>query len=678
MASFLLDVAVRAVLIAASTAVVLWALRIKAPAVRHGAWTAVLLAMLLLPLWSVAGLNVPVPVLPPAHEVNATTPDTVTLPPRRDVAPQPVPLEPPPVQVESPRHIDWQSWLLAIYVSGVLVLLARLAIGTMQAQKLRRSAVMQSGRATSDRCATPITVGWWSPTLILPAHWPAWSSQQLDAVLTHERAHARRRDPLVQWVALFNRAVFWFHPLAWWLERRLSTLAEESCDAAVLAAGHSPQDYSSYLLEMARSITREGGRVRIGMAMPGSGLKPRLRQILDGMPIPPVSRVRASCTLAMCAVSSVILAAGTLAPRVKTPPSETTLPAAPSPLPAVNAPSTRVAVPASISTSRPATQGASATQTLAPKAPQFEVVSIKPCGEERTTAGVAAPRAGARGGGAGGWQAQTTPGHVYWDCVTLATLVDQAYADREHPLLNMTGDARPRSTSQVAPDHPKRVRGGPSWIDSDKFTIEAKVPIELTTPALAGSNGRNLANLPLEMAIALRAVLEDRFQLKVRRVTEQQDMYALVVGEGGLNKERVTAPVPGDCLTREQYSDWAASAPPPRSIAEAEAGPRICGGLYSSMTGMEYNTATFAQLAAQLSTQSDRYVLDRTGIDTKFNFKMRSGQGESADDRRASSLAQLGLKIQPVKASAEYFAIDRAERPRPNAPFPTAASVGRR
>ena len=72
--------------------------------------------------------------------------------------------------------------------------------------------------------------------------------------MIHEREHARRRDPLVQWLALLNRCVFWFHPLAWWLERKLAALAEEACDAAVLAGGHAPHDYARYLIEMARSV----------------------------------------------------------------------------------------------------------------------------------------------------------------------------------------------------------------------------------------------------------------------------------------------------------------------------------------------------------------------------------------------------------------------------------------
>jgi beta-lactamase regulating signal transducer with metallopeptidase domain len=88
--------------------------------------------------------------------------------------------------------------------------------------------------------------------VVLPENWSQWPAAQLDAVLAHEHEHARRRDPLFQWLALLNRAVFWFHPLAWWLERRIAALAEEACDAVVLARGHDPRDYSEYLIDITR------------------------------------------------------------------------------------------------------------------------------------------------------------------------------------------------------------------------------------------------------------------------------------------------------------------------------------------------------------------------------------------------------------------------------------------
>jgi hypothetical protein len=111
----------------------------------------------------------------------------------------------------------------------------------------------------------------------------AMPQAQLDAVLAHESEHVRRRHPLVQWLALLNRALFWFHPVAWWLERHLSVLAEEACDNVVLDRGYDPRAYSEYLIEIARSVERSGVRLNIaGMAMPGSSLPRHIRKILGG------------------------------------------------------------------------------------------------------------------------------------------------------------------------------------------------------------------------------------------------------------------------------------------------------------------------------------------------------------------------------------------------------------
>jgi beta-lactamase regulating signal transducer with metallopeptidase domain len=314
MPTLFLDVAVRAALVALGTACILRALRIRTAAVRHAAWTTVVIAMLLLPIWSVAGPKVALAVLPSTAVSLEVDSAPGNLAPQPSVTPGLTPIAETASTVSDSGPGLWV--FIAAYLVGVFALLSRLAIGTVHAHRLRRNAVVHAGRATSARCATPITVGWLSPVLILPRGWERWSAAQLDAVLTHEREHARRRDPLVQWLALLNRAIFWFHPLAWWLERRLASLAELACDAAVIRAGHSPQDYSDYLIDMARALRRQGRRLNVaGMAMPGSGLPDRMRRIFEETLMTPTPRARAICTLAFCTTSSVIFAAGMLAPR---------------------------------------------------------------------------------------------------------------------------------------------------------------------------------------------------------------------------------------------------------------------------------------------------------------------------------------------------------------------------
>jgi GWxTD domain-containing protein len=316
----LIESAVRAVLLAIAAATVVRVLRITTASGRHATWTVVLLAMLTLPLWTLWGPKASLPVLP-AHSVGSVASAPVEHVPfvaaageSHATAPAAAVLRADPV---APRasNVSWRVLALTIYGLGVVVLLGRLIVGTVRAQRIIRHATLQSGRLTSRQCSAPVTVGWFYPVVMLPHDWSQWSAAQLDAVLLHEREHARRRDPLIQWLALLNRAVFWFHPLAWWLERRLAALAEDACDAAVLARGHQPAEYCEYLLSLARSVTGAGARVEIvGAAMPGAFLPQRIRRILKAVPESQITRRRLTWALVACAGFSAVVTAATLVP----------------------------------------------------------------------------------------------------------------------------------------------------------------------------------------------------------------------------------------------------------------------------------------------------------------------------------------------------------------------------
>jgi len=308
------ECAVRAILIATGTAVALSVLRIKNVVARHRAWTGVVLFMLMLPLWTAFGYQVPLRMLSPIPQHGELTGS--------------VPAATVPVVITqmndhssaiskgdaTPQLMDWREFMLGIYVLGVCVLLLRLAMGTCGAYRLMHQARCVQGHLTSSSCLSPITVGWLHAVTILPDGWGEWAQAKLDTVLAHENEHVRRHDPLFQWLALLNRAVFWFHPLAWWLERKLAALSEEACDMAVLERGHDPRDYSEYLLDLARSVTGARKRLRVlGMAMPGCFLPQRIQKILQGIQAPRISRLRMAVTIVVCTALSVVFATGTLA-----------------------------------------------------------------------------------------------------------------------------------------------------------------------------------------------------------------------------------------------------------------------------------------------------------------------------------------------------------------------------
>jgi bla regulator protein blaR1 len=72
----------------------------------------------------------------------------------------------------------------------------------------------------------------------------------LEAIITHELCHVRRRDNLAAAIHMFIEALFWFHPLVWWLGARLVEERERACDEAVLESGGSRHIYAESILKI--------------------------------------------------------------------------------------------------------------------------------------------------------------------------------------------------------------------------------------------------------------------------------------------------------------------------------------------------------------------------------------------------------------------------------------------
>jgi beta-lactamase regulating signal transducer with metallopeptidase domain len=301
----LAESAVRMAVLALGVAVVLRALRIRSPRAAHRAWSLVVVVMLLLPAFVTWGPELRVPLLP------SPTTGRIAAPPANDVATAqagvPMAATVPPGGTR--RSMTWSAAAMTIYLAVAAFLLVRLAVGLHRARALRRAAVQVHGRLTHPACVVPMTVGIVAPVIILPPDWKSWDEAELSAVLAHEEEHARRRDPLVTAMTLFNRAIFWFHPLAWWLAAEIARLSEKACDAVVISRGHDRDVYSTCLLRFARRVTNAGGRiVPMATAMPGSGLQQRLVMIAQ----PPARRpsaLRLASAAGACAAVVVVSAA---------------------------------------------------------------------------------------------------------------------------------------------------------------------------------------------------------------------------------------------------------------------------------------------------------------------------------------------------------------------------------
>ncbi|MEO8596237.1 MAG: M56 family metallopeptidase, partial [Candidatus Solibacter sp.] len=245
---------VRPLVLAAIAGVALAAFRVKSPAVRHAIWLQVVIGMLLLAVAAVVALpTLPVRILPPR-----ATPAAALIVGSRP----PVPIAPSRVSsAPRPRPFPWNDVLTAVYLVGLLVSTARLAFGLLLARRLvgraRRLANFAGERVlASDAISVPMTLGWFRPVILLPSGWDKWPEDKLQAVMVHERTHVARGDWAVGLLASVNRCVFWFHPLAWWLERHLRLLAEFACDDASLAQVPSRDKYAEVLVEMAAAVGR--------------------------------------------------------------------------------------------------------------------------------------------------------------------------------------------------------------------------------------------------------------------------------------------------------------------------------------------------------------------------------------------------------------------------------------
>ncbi|MEM7051815.1 MAG: M56 family metallopeptidase [Acidobacteriota bacterium] len=138
-----------------------------------------------------------------------------------------------------------------------------------------------------DDLPSPAVWGVRRPVLLLPVGLGQHlSADELDAVLVHELEHVRRRDNLIASLQSFLRAVFWFHPLVWWLDRRLLAERERACDERVVAVLGEPKLYARGLLKVVRfglESTLPGNlspRAIPGAAATASDLERRIEHIV--------------------------------------------------------------------------------------------------------------------------------------------------------------------------------------------------------------------------------------------------------------------------------------------------------------------------------------------------------------------------------------------------------------
>jgi uncharacterized protein (TIGR03435 family) len=125
----------------------------------------------------------------------------------------------------------------------------------------------------------PGVFGIFRPMLLLPAGITAHlSAGQLESIFTHELCHVRRRDNLAAAIHMFVEALFWFHPLVWWIGARMVEERERACDEEVLRLGNQPQVYAESILKACQFYLESPLACVSGVT--GSDLKKRIVRIM--------------------------------------------------------------------------------------------------------------------------------------------------------------------------------------------------------------------------------------------------------------------------------------------------------------------------------------------------------------------------------------------------------------
>jgi uncharacterized protein (TIGR03435 family) len=278
----------------------------------------------------------------------------------------------------------------------------------------------------------------------------------------------------------------------------------------------------------------------------------------------------------------------------------------------------------------------SAAHAQSPR-PQFEVASVK-----------ASPQ-----GRIGGQLGRAPGGRLTASNVPLALLIQNAYRVR-----------------------PFQVIGGPDWMTTDRWDIDARAE-EGSIPPQAGPSDPNVAD---PYSLRLQSLLEDRFKLRIRRETRDLPIFELTVAKGGLKAKL------SDDQSPFRPPERGAPPPPPPSLRQGRPMPRGSISLFGG-GGLQAAAIPFVNFAATLSQIVGRTVVDKTELKGLYDFDLKwtpdagqtigppgplpRGVETPPIDPSGASLVtalqeQLGLKLESSKGPVEVLVIDSVSRPSEN------------
>jgi bla regulator protein blaR1 len=174
--------------------------------------------------------------------------------------------------------------LLTVWAIGFLAVLFRWWLRSRSLRAAWRAASPIGSRGPMEILSSPALLepgvfGIRRPALLLPEGiTDRLTSEQLEAIVAHELCHVRRGDNLAAAIHMLVEAIFWFHPLVWWLGARLVDERERACDEEVLQAGGEPQVYAEGILNVCKHYLESPLVCAAGVT--GSNLKRRIEAIM--------------------------------------------------------------------------------------------------------------------------------------------------------------------------------------------------------------------------------------------------------------------------------------------------------------------------------------------------------------------------------------------------------------
>ena len=271
----------------------------------------------------------------------------------------------------------------------------------------------------------PGVYGVFRPILLLPdGFFDRLTPEQWKSVIAHELCHVRHKDNLAAAIHMLVESVFWFHPLVWWIGKRMVEERERACDEEVLRIFGEPRVYAEGILNVCKLYVESPLTCVSGVS--GSNLKKRIEAIMSNRI---VFRLNFGKKVGLAIAGAVAL----LVPIV---------------IGVTNAPSVR-----------------------AQSAPRFDVASIRPCPEGR---GGGNTKMGPPGG-----SPIISPGRLNTGCALLAGaypmagLIQRAYG--------RLGLGRVPSLGSALP-----ISGGPEWIYSYYYVINAEAAGNISKETMEG------------------------------------------------------------------------------------------------------------------------------------------------------------------------------------------------